>query len=233
MNCNDFETKITDLARAQMIDAEARDRALAHAANCRRCAARLSDEQRLTAGLRELAATFEDEPVPARGEAQLLAAFRAAHHLAPAAKPPRRRLAWAAAAAIIIGLMALAAVRFVEGRKPQPTFAHQPTPQESAPALADHAPQPAPLNKPSPLSVRAVAPPHRRRPALTTAPQEVAHKQGGGTNPSAAPPPDARPVSTDEQAGEIATSFIPLSGGHSLAAADSMQLVRVELPRSA
>ena len=45
--------------------------------------------------------------------------------------------------------------------------------------------------------------------------------------------PDARPVSTDEQAGEIATSFIPLSGGRSLAAADSMQLVRVELPRSA
>ena len=51
MNCNDFETKVTDLARGQMMDAGARDRALAHAADCRRCAARLEDEQRLSAGL--------------------------------------------------------------------------------------------------------------------------------------------------------------------------------------
>jgi hypothetical protein len=79
MNCNDFELKITDLARHHLSEAGARERAIAHAAECRRCAARLRDEQRLTAGLRELAATFAGEQMSARGEAQLLAAFRAEH----------------------------------------------------------------------------------------------------------------------------------------------------------
>src|SRR5436853_7314758 len=106
MNCNDFETKITDLARGGVIAAEARDRALAHAADCRRCAARLEDEQRLTAGLRAMAATFDREQMPARAEAQLLAGFHTTTRLAPAAKPVRRRLAWAAAAATLIALAA-------------------------------------------------------------------------------------------------------------------------------
>jgi len=225
MNCNDFETKVTDLARAQMIDAEARDRALAHAATCRRCAARLGDEQRLTAGLRELAATFDDQ-MPARAEAQMLAAFREAHHLAPAAKPSRRRLAWAAAAVILIGLMALAAARFVEGSKSQPTLAHRPTPQEAAPLPARQAPPQAPPLVPA-------APSQQQRHALKRAPQVMARKQDGTAKPSVPQPQRANPVSTDEQAGEIATSFIPLSNGRSLSAADSMQLVRVELPRSA
>ncbi|HJQ25447.1 MAG TPA: hypothetical protein VKA60_16120 [Blastocatellia bacterium] len=222
MNCNDFETKVTDLARAQMIDAEARDRALAHAATCRRCAARLGDEQRLTAGLRELAATFDDEQMPAGAAAQLLAAFREAHHLAPAAKPVRRRLAWAAAAVILIGLMALAAVRFVGGRRAQPTLAQQPTPQESAPPSAPQAPPPV-----------QIPTPHHQRRAPGRAPQEMARKQDGAARPPAPQPPQPSPVGIDEQAGEIATSFIPLSNGRSLAAAESMQLVRVELPRSA
>lgn len=232
MNCNEFETKVTDLARAQMIEAEARDRALAHAATCRRCAMRLGDEQRLTAGLRGLAATFDDEQMPARGEAQMLAAFHAAHTAAPAAKPARHRLAWAAAAAIILGLMALAAVRFVEGRKSQPTFANNPMPQESAPPPAPQAPPPAaPQNQPSP-PLQADVPPRHQRPASKRAPQALARKQDGKAKPSAAQPLDPGSATADEQAGEIATSFIPLSGSSGLAA-ESMQLVRVELPRSA
>ena len=65
----------------------------------------------------------------------------------------------------------------------------------------------------------------------------MARKRDGAVRPLV-PQPVSRPaqassVSTDEQAVEIATSFIPLSNGRSLAAAESMQLVRVELPRSA
>src|SRR5947209_5579676 len=104
MNCNDFEMKVTDLARGQVLVAEARDRALAHAADCQRCAARFGDEQRLTAGLRELAVTFNSEPTPARGEAELLAAFRAARRT-PVSQRPHRWPAWVAAAAVIVILI--------------------------------------------------------------------------------------------------------------------------------
>src|SRR5207248_656562 len=86
---------LSELARGQVLAAEARDRALAHAADCRRCAARFGDEQRLTAGLRGLAVIFNSEPTPARGEATLLAAFRAAR-CTPVSQRPRRWPAWVA-----------------------------------------------------------------------------------------------------------------------------------------
>lgn len=232
MNCNDFETKVTDLARVQVMDAGARDRALAHAADCRRCAARLEDEQRLTAGLRAMAATFDREQMPARAEAQLLAAFRAANQLAPVAKPARRRLAWAAAAAILIGLAAFAAVRFVERDKPQPIAGRQPaTPQETTPSQIVPA-VPQQVTQPSAPPEQAVATPHHRRPAHRATPQAVAQKPAGVVGPATPPAVNAEAASGDEQASEIATSFISLSGARGLDA-DSLQLVRVELPRSA
>ncbi|MFL6275597.1 MAG: hypothetical protein ACJ74G_10455 [Blastocatellia bacterium] len=232
MNCNDFETRVTDLARGQMMDADARDRALAHAAGCRRCAARLEDEQRLSAGLSALAGTFDHEQMPARAEAQLLAAFRAANQLAPATKSARRRLAWAAAAAILIALAAFAAVRFVERDKPQPIAERQPaTPQETTPSpVAPAVPQPA--NQPSAPPVQAVATPHHKRPAHRATPQAVAQKPAGVASPTTPPALNAEAASGDEQASEIATSFIPLSGARGLDA-DNLQLVRVKLPRSA
>ena len=50
MNCQSFESAINDLARNQMMDAAARDSAVAHSAACARCASRLADERALTAG---------------------------------------------------------------------------------------------------------------------------------------------------------------------------------------
>lgn len=77
MNCQDFEQIIGDLARRRPIDAGARAEALAHEQGCERCAARLSDERSLSAGLRALAASMKEQEAPARAEASLLAAFRA------------------------------------------------------------------------------------------------------------------------------------------------------------
>ncbi len=77
MNCQDFEQIIGDIARRRPIDAGARAEALAHEQACARCAARLSDERSLSAGLRALAATMKEQEAPARAEASLLAAFRA------------------------------------------------------------------------------------------------------------------------------------------------------------
>lgn len=230
MNCNDFETKITDLARGQVMDAEARDHATAHAADCRRCAARLLDEQRLTAGLREWSASFSNEQMPARGEAQLLAAWRAERSHAPVTRRARRWPGWAAAAALILALMALAAIRFVEARKPQPVAGNaQEQRQESNPA-------PSPANSLAvPAPEQAAIPPHRIRHAPRSRPQKVVRKQAGDASLATAPPVEANPAAAndDEPASEIATAFISLNTGPGLAPADSLQLVRVELPRAA
>lgn len=235
MNCNEFETKIIDLARGQEIEAGARDRAMAHAADCRGCAARWRDEQRLTAGLREWAATFSDEQMSARGEAQLMAAVRAERRRAPVTRRARHRGRWAAAAAaVMIILIALVAMRFVEWRKPQPIAGNLPAPQsESGPSPAVN---PSPANTLSaPLKGQAFAP-HRR------APREARRSPAkGNRNPADAAslattqPVDASPAAAndDAPASEIATAFIPLAGGRSFAPTDSLQLMRVELPRSA
>lgn len=77
MNCQDFESNIDGLARGALMDARAREVALAHERCCARCAARLADERALTPGLRALASDTKEREAPARVEAALLAAFRA------------------------------------------------------------------------------------------------------------------------------------------------------------
>jgi hypothetical protein len=77
MNCQDFESNLDGLARGALMDARAREVALAHERTCGVCAARLADERALTSGLRALADTTKDACAPARVEAVLLAAFRA------------------------------------------------------------------------------------------------------------------------------------------------------------
>lgn len=76
MNCQDFESNIDGLARGALMDARAREVALAHERGCARCAARFADERALTSGLRVLAADTKDSEAPARVEAALLAALR-------------------------------------------------------------------------------------------------------------------------------------------------------------
>lgn len=235
MNCNDFETKITDLARGRLI-ADARSRALAHTAACRRCAARWRDEQQLTAGLRELAATFNDEQMPARGEAQLLAAFRMERRAVPAPKPARRRFVWAAAAAaVLIILVAFAAARFGTRGKPQPP-AGDTQAQQSDPGPAPVAPPPVskapstPDRLPAPRK-QAVTPAPRRRLAPGNVPARTVEREVIAATTTTTASPAATPG--DEPASEIATVFIPLVERRGLAQADSLQIVRVELPRSA
>lgn len=77
MNCQDFESNIDGLARGALMDARAREVALAHESGCIGCAARLADERALTPGLRALASDTKNSEAPARVEAALLTAFRA------------------------------------------------------------------------------------------------------------------------------------------------------------
>jgi hypothetical protein len=77
MNCQEFSDHATEIARAQVMDAAARDAALGHAQECDACAARLERERALSAALRATAESFDGSAAPARVEAALLAAFRA------------------------------------------------------------------------------------------------------------------------------------------------------------
>jgi hypothetical protein len=85
MNCQDFESAAFELARAQLVDARAREAATAHAASCDVCAGRLRRERALTEALREVSAETREACAPPRVEAALLAAFRERHAAAPAA----------------------------------------------------------------------------------------------------------------------------------------------------
>src|SRR5207248_3133040 len=160
MNCQEFENIIIDLARSQMMDATLRESGLAHSQTCARCASRLADEQALTAGLRALAASAENEGAPPRIEAALRAAFREPHHQAAAddravamaavafIQPPTLASHWqrwaVAAAAVILVTLALAAQRWWPASSPEPIpeiAAGSPTPSTPAPAPLKPTPQ--------------------------------------------------------------------------------------------
>jgi hypothetical protein len=76
MNCREFTEQAAEIARTSVMDAAARDAALAHAEACAACAARLASERTLTSALRATAESYAEAAAPARVEAALLAAFR-------------------------------------------------------------------------------------------------------------------------------------------------------------
>ncbi|MGA9769850.1 MAG: hypothetical protein WBV94_12470 [Blastocatellia bacterium] len=212
MNCQNFETIINDLAREQIMDAAARDSALAHASACARCAVRLADERMLSAGLRRLAASADAEAAPARVEARLLAALREQRTFSPSTAvvsryPHRlRRLAMCAAAAALV-VFALSAIRFNQS------------------GVVDRVEQAQGLNlkyqfaEPNPVVIEPVLAVKGQPRSMQKNPRRnVIHQQD-------------RPSRAVDS--EIATDFIPLVQGDSLNLMESGQLVRVELPRSA
>lgn len=75
MNCQKITAVLTEVARDRMMDAAARQRALAHAAQCAPCAAHLENERVLTAMLNALAAEDQSHAAPLERETTLLAAF--------------------------------------------------------------------------------------------------------------------------------------------------------------
>jgi len=76
MNCLEVETILTDLARNQALEVEARDGALEHLAQCRRCADRLAAEHELTYELLAWNAASINQQAPPAVEEKLRAAFR-------------------------------------------------------------------------------------------------------------------------------------------------------------
>src|ERR1044072_4038411 len=116
MNCQRFETVVSELARGQMMAAEQREDALAHSEVCDDCAARLNDEQMLTLGLQSLASEMESLEAPLAIEAKLLEAFRARTVVVPITRRSSASY-WLVAIAAML-LIAISVVAFRWGNQP-------------------------------------------------------------------------------------------------------------------
>lgn len=207
MNCQRFESVVSELARGQMMAAEQRAEALAHSDVCDDCAARLNDEQMLTLGLQSLATEMDSIEAPREVEANLLEAFRARpafEKSVPIRVNPRY---WIAAIAAML-LIAISLMLFSWTRRPTATpdlaVKHEePQPKE----VAHDIDKPAALESPQPAKRKRNRPPSSRRSNTASVANHVTK--------------------------EIATDFIPLSPMSAASLQEGGQIIRVQLPRSA
>ncbi|HEX8844691.1 MAG TPA: hypothetical protein VF791_08615 [Pyrinomonadaceae bacterium] len=242
MSCRSFETTITDLARGQMLEARAKEEALAHVRDCRSCAARLADEQSLTAGLRVVATSAVLNEAPARVEALLLSTFRqrAASPFVPVSAPARARItpwplwsvAGAAAAAVILVVAMLTLPRLLTSKQPARLKAqiNQPTPLPltiNGPGESESPDGPTETattaNNPGREFVDYPAPGSMNRRQGLARPASINSRPNRGASSPEAPDTNV----------EIATEYLPLTYGVNLSQLEGGQVVRVELPRSA
>jgi len=214
MNCRDFELKILALAREQSMAATEQLSSLAHAKDCTRCAARLAEERALIAGIRVVVKEIRKEEAPTRVEAAVLAVFReqTTAVVMPTALPTQartwQRAHWKleAVAAMILILISAVAIVWLSTRSLKPK-------QEAKKLL------PAPLDTPEQTNTnikRELALGPRR--AISGPQIRVPH----------------RTVRHNSNSVEEVTRFFPLMNGEEdLNSLETVQIVRVELPRSA
>ena len=217
MNCDEFQNIVTELAREQMMEASARKQALAHATRCDDCALRLENERQLTKGLRSLAQQMKSLEAGPVVEARLLAAFRSRSAVAPVIVRSRRWYWVGAAAAAVLLVFGVVAIRgrMTSIAAPQKSEATNLPPATAAPTNEDRAaPSPAP-----------------REPEVVNnldSPRYAPRFAGlGRKGPRAVPA-----LVSNAANNEIATEFFPVGDGSAANLQDGGQLMRVELPRS-
>jgi len=193
---------LLDLAYDELSPDEARE-VERHTAECATCAAELES----LLATRRLAARLADEPVPARGRAELLAAARRAVAPAPARRRVRARLYAIAASAAVVALVTGVTLRLGGQRSPLRA-------PDDVPELRDLSPMedvgPAPSAAPAPA-------------APTAAPAPAPKRLGGptpGARPSRAPAPAPLPSAPrHDVAAEREVAAPAPSAAESLAAA--------------
>ena len=215
MNCQDFETTILSMARAQLLEASARRQTLAHIAACPACAERLAEQQAVTAAVRATARSLRDEAASAHIEQSLRAAFRKQSGVLPTIRSssylpirmrrwPKRALA-AVAAILLLFLLAGAIRQWSLARRNQKTATVQPSP----PVTKENEKLPErllPTEEPEREAPRRVASERRRTRPLV--------RQGATSGEDAA------------------TEFIALASENQLVPLESGQVLRVELSTS-
>jgi hypothetical protein len=221
MNCQTFETFVSELARDQMLEASAREQAILHTRECEQCSLRLSEELKLTAQLRQLSADMRTAQMPQGAEETLLTEFRSISTRRFDSARFRWTYAYASAAAVLLIALVVVATR-----------SSRPTPSTRVPTeVAVVQPQTGPVEaqKPAPRETQKVTPTTGAKPAVKRKTKPARSK-------------DMKPLEavaqTIPQAGgtthtEIATEFIPVGYSSPAMLQDGGQVVRVELPRYA
>lgn len=230
MNCQIFETVVNDLAREQMMEANAREAALAHSGDCEVCALRLAHERRLTFGLRALAAEMKAVSASARVEEQLREAFRSHTSSVPQHSQASGRRYWvAAAAAVVLIAFGIAGIAGMSWRLDGPD-------QSAIGAISNTDAKPA---NPPTVAIHHAAQestPKSRNGSSGARPKQSARRSSkptvGGTVTLVAGATNITDVSSSQQS-EVTTEFLPWSYMGPANLQDAGQLVRVELPRSA
>jgi hypothetical protein len=213
MNCQKFESVVSELARGQMMAADQRGEALAHSDACEDCAGRLRDEEMLTRGLQSLTAKMDMLEAPAAVEANLLEAFRARSIVVPTATRPLRSHYWLVAVAAML-LIAISVFVFRWSTRPvaaPQNAGNQQEPQRKSEVVETPAPQLA-----QDFVNDDVVPQRQQQKRI----RPVSHRR-------------ANPQVANHVTNEIATDFIPLSYMSATNLQDGGQIVRVQLPRSA
>ena len=216
MNCQRFETVVSELARGQMMAAEQRAEAMAHSNGCDDCAARLRDEEMLTRGLQSLASKMEPLEASRAVEAKLMEAFRARQVVVPITRRKSNASYWLAAIAAML-LIAISIVAFRwsnrQGNEPREAVKREEPQQQPKRDVNDKSKDQLArdIDKSDDVDVL----PQRSKP------KRVRHVR-----------PDSSQVA-NHATKEIATDFIPLSYMSATSFQDGGQIIRVQLPRSA
>jgi hypothetical protein len=218
MNCQKFETVVSDLARGQMMEVETRTDALAHSEGCERCMMRLRDEETLTRGLQLLAGEMESMSAPDEMELKLREAFSSRRVVVPMTTAPARSRYWLVAVAAALLLSMSVAMMWWRSDVPTQKLAQE-TPPKPVEVVS------GPTMPPSP------------------APKEVDYSAENQTPKRIAPSKPVRRNVTPRKApatqmanhvtNEIATDFLPLGDMNPASLQDGGQIVRVKLRRSA
>jgi hypothetical protein len=227
MNCQEFETVVRDLARAQASESMSSElsTSLAHAKTCSECESKLEEERELS---RQLAAVASVESEPSSYiEPALLQAYRqTTRQVAVATSVPvfRRSVYWfAAAAAAVLLVFALGILRLrLTTAQPGLPIAAVARSEDATTSAAVGLNPPSTSIRVEPVNSAPRTKGHRiNQRHLKRAPDRV--EQQLATNALIEPQPEP----------EIATQFIALSAVGPLNLQDGGQIVRVELSRLA
>ena len=239
MNCTEFEACIRDVALERDTESFGRAEALEHANACSRCAARLTEERALAAGLQVLAGAALRETGPAHLEEALLRNFHRLERTkatVPApwldVQPPKtarwRTPGYVGLAASVLLLLGWGLIQFT--REPGMDQA------QISPGTKPVAPLPEKAAAPLKVAPESSSEPVRKpsRPARTRPPRISTPVAEGGIQ-------DARRSSGDTVSREaestvhdrVDTEFFPFMAAGPRFPSEQRQFVRVKLPRSA
>ncbi|MEP7336229.1 MAG: hypothetical protein ABI977_00565 [Acidobacteriota bacterium] len=234
MNCKEFDYVVNDLARARLMDAAERERALCHAEVCGTCAARLANERALAAGLKTLATDSEDKAAPPQIEARLLTAFRQQHVQVKTniiTLPVRRRRvqtwAWAAAAVLLVAFAIVASQLMKNASSVDPMITLLPSPSVSPKMI----PAPSRVAEQSDMAAEIADPDGKRlaKPRKKSVPRRTL----ADNSSVVASVGEFTPVYRQANGQEVTTDFLPLVHDWDSQPIESGQLIRVQMPRMA